>query len=694
MASPSGPIVFGSEVSMADRVSVISPLINMMIEEHDSGESYLGVEAFQEDLIGRVRAAGLMEKKWIMPEWVGVHPDNREKAMLVPIDVHDLLARVAQDGWSFKKWDALACEIPAGPVGQEWRRQNEELAKGSDGLLAPYQGDMLQVLTGRGSHGTAAIRAMTMGAKGIHPEICAEGCVSKSKICERQPSMEQPLSKGCPYDVIKAEMVIASPRLMEILSRTGNAGHSVYRVQTALQHCNRIHQLAVSRQKAGRDVNWNSVAKQACIGMGAEFLDDAKKLMEFVRVWSGGEDGHILKDLEGYERTLKVKRKLYPHDLQSISKVDFVDGGRYIPAMVKALLNAPTADSTGHANLFSNSDYSSLQPAAKARPFAKEANGLICAATSFLNAYGRFDTNVQAKLLSDLEVRCVMHVHQKRCETRASYKSLQHIAKAMYDEAKAMDDKLPTWAKLKSIGDESTITMPSGSLREIRKDGLVADSEMSSRGFVVGAKILKKDAEGSTMYTITVLGDSPKSITVQKDEEDGEEEQEEPFEVDRYEVIASWAVHVVAQEVCFESGEYSDPSLYTDMLIDVWKGHIKSTLIDAFKKSSESKVVVHKAPSVKVVVGKSFKEEALHIVGLTNNITISNKHNNTMLCLGECFEHPTQGTMKAYAAHTCNSQSRRQRVVSPVLRLSPSSSHIGLAQKPSTPRRRIARRPW
>ncbi len=83
--------------------------------------------------------------------------------------------------------------------------------------------------------------------------------------------------------------------------------------------------------------------------------------------------------------------------------------------------------------------------------------------------------------------------------------------------------------------------------------------------------------------------------------------------------------------------------LYSDILIDVWKGHIKSTLIDAFKKSSESKVVVHKEPSVKVVVGKAFKEEALHIVGLTNNITITSKP-NTSLCLGECF-----GSMKAYA---------------------------------------------
>ncbi len=90
---------------------------------------------------------------------------------------------------------------------------------------------------------------------------------------------------------------------------------------------------------------------------------------------------------------------------------------------------------------------------------------MICADNSFLNACGRFESNVQTKLVSDFEVRCVMHVHTKRCETRDSYKSLQHIAKAMYDEGKAMDDKLPTWAKLKSVGDETMTTMPSGSWR-------------------------------------------------------------------------------------------------------------------------------------------------------------------------------------------------------------------------------------
>ena len=103
--------------SIAARVQVLAPIVNSMIEEHDSGTSAIGVEAFQDDLIGRIKAAGLMEERWLKVDGVGVHPDNKEKSMLVPTDVHDLLKRMAKDGWNWSKWDALACEIPANAAG-------------------------------------------------------------------------------------------------------------------------------------------------------------------------------------------------------------------------------------------------------------------------------------------------------------------------------------------------------------------------------------------------------------------------------------------------------------------------------------------------------------------------------------------------------------------------------------------------
>ena len=631
-------IKFDMQMPIADRVTAVAPIINKMIDSFDSADSTVGVEAFQDDLQSRIRAAGLMEKKWLSIDTVGVHPDNREGAMIVPIDMHDLLKRLAKDGWNYSRWEALACEIPANPIGQAWRKANEDLAKGCDGLLAPCQGDALTVLTGRGSHGTAALRAMQFGSKGIHPEVCAGGNVSKSKIIESQPSLEQPLLKGCPYDIIKAELVIACPRLMETLSRTGNAGHSVFRVQTTLQHCNRIHQLAMSRQSSNQAVDWEVIAKHACIGMDDDFLEDAKKLTEFVRIWSGGEDCFILKDLELYERTLRVKRKLYAHDLQALSKIDFTDGQKYIPAMVKALLTAPIADSTGHAILFTNSDYSSLQLNGKARPFAKDANTMMESAYSFLTAYGRFEPNVLAKLLSEFEVRCVMHVHQKRCETRASFKSLQHIAKTLYTDAKMIDERLPAWNKLEPLEVEEKPKMAPKVLREIRKDGSVADSEMKARGFMVGANVMKKS--GTTILKIMAM-DSPKVVTLEDDEGAVET-------IDRHEMISLWAVHVVEQEETFKFGEYTDPSTCSDMLVDVWKGHIKAMLIEAYKKSSEPNIIVHSKPSLKVEAGRSFKEGALTLVGLTNNISITNKSSHDMV-LAECFEHPSHGTMRACA---------------------------------------------
>ena len=118
------------------------------------------------------------------PEEVGVHPDNRERSMLVGIDVQDLLLRIASDGWSWARWDALACERPPNHIGAEWADANKMLAQKSNGLLASYRPDLLKVFTARGSHGTAAVRAVKLGAKSAHDSIASDGMISRSKIVE------------------------------------------------------------------------------------------------------------------------------------------------------------------------------------------------------------------------------------------------------------------------------------------------------------------------------------------------------------------------------------------------------------------------------------------------------------------------------------------------------------------------------
>ena len=148
-----------------------------------------------------------------------------------------LISYQSADGVGASVQQPLCCGIPPNEIGQQWRAFNVQLAKGSDGLLAPVNGDDLEVVTARGSHTTAGVRCMIAGTRGIHERVCVNGRVCKSKITSQQPSMSQPIDKGMRYTVLRWQVVVACPVLMDFLARTGNASHGAERTMTVLQAC-------------------------------------------------------------------------------------------------------------------------------------------------------------------------------------------------------------------------------------------------------------------------------------------------------------------------------------------------------------------------------------------------------------------------------------------------------------------------
>ena len=116
-------------------------------------------------------------------------------------------------------------------------------------------------MTGRGSHGTTALRAAKFGCKSIHPKLAGpNGNISLHKVLELQPSLSEPINNGVMYDIIPGELCIAVPGLFQVLSRIGNAGNDTYRLPTTLQHCNRLHELAVTMTNKDTDeVPWEQV---------------------------------------------------------------------------------------------------------------------------------------------------------------------------------------------------------------------------------------------------------------------------------------------------------------------------------------------------------------------------------------------------------------------------------------------------
>jgi hypothetical protein len=177
---------------------------------------------------------------------------------------------------------------------------------------------------------------VTLGGRSIHAELADQhGQVSKAKLLEMQPSWTEPLEKGVLYKVLPGELELAVPGLLGCLSRIGNASHDVFRQQTTLQMCARIHSVIASKMKsAGNDdVDMTWVAKQACVGNGgASMMPKALQLIDFVKAWSGGREGQHLRDLEKFERSIAVKRKLAPADLQNLAGVDLLHAPKYVPA--------------------------------------------------------------------------------------------------------------------------------------------------------------------------------------------------------------------------------------------------------------------------------------------------------------------------------------------------------------------------
>ena len=317
------------ESSRQDRIDAGLPFFKQCVQMHENGQDDDGCEAMNYALMKKIKECKLMTLQQVQLEHVGTHPDNREKHMLVGIDVQDLLMKFAKKGYNPDIWKALALAIPFGPAGQEWRDANERLVQKSDGLLPAINGDMLSIVCGRGSHGTAALRAGKFGCKSVYSELAdSKGMVSKTKLLDLQSSLREPFDNGCWYQVLPGELELQCPGLFALLSRLGNASNSSFRMQTTLQYCNRIHELATG----STNPNWDMIQKVASHGVPDDMIQHMQKLCSFVKAWGGGSSGSILKDLEAYEKTLQVRRKLAPEHLDALAKLEkqMLEYGRFV----------------------------------------------------------------------------------------------------------------------------------------------------------------------------------------------------------------------------------------------------------------------------------------------------------------------------------------------------------------------------
>ena len=535
------PIACSSEMPIKDRVNLVKDLINEACTFFLSGHDLQGTEAFGVLMLDRIEDVNLLEKKNFDISEVGVHPDNREKSGLVPMDAQDLLLLMYRNGFNPSLLQLLAAYIPATPEGDQWREVNERIARESNGFLPPARSSMMKIVTCCGSHTTAAFRIAKYAAKSAHQELdSGNGTVSMARITERKPSLRKPLENGMEYTVIHADLVTACPQLMHVLSRTGNVSHGVHRVHTTLQ-------MALAVFRAFKQNESKDVCKAvACQAQTPEFVDNFDTLYTFVKAHCGGDDGRYLINLEEFERSVHVKRTISFETLGKLAaiKLHSASGARYVPALIKTYLAAPVSKvKNGVAEILAASDFASLtNKHSKLHASAVDASNLMVKSSVFLEAYASKDAKAFRVAIDTLEQRLVMFVHKIKCQTRKEYSSTSDVLSDFYNEAKTIDPSLPKW----NLVQENVASAPadvSHHFDELNEAGTISDAGLAHKGFKVGTyvELKKKAAEKKSskdVFQIVSLADPAAVITkaVMKDGTLGNEE----FRVPRVELILEY----------------------------------------------------------------------------------------------------------------------------------------------------------
>jgi hypothetical protein len=148
------------QTETARLASLYADKVNHAIAEYELSDQS-GIQTFGAELRKMVKEFGLAVHETMHHSKVCPHEDNRDGELLIPIAVWRLLLMITRKGWSHLECAlALACGIPSNSEGDRWKAKAMKLADQSDGLLAPYRPELLQLATAAGSHTTAVLRLL------------------------------------------------------------------------------------------------------------------------------------------------------------------------------------------------------------------------------------------------------------------------------------------------------------------------------------------------------------------------------------------------------------------------------------------------------------------------------------------------------------------------------------------------------
>ena len=151
------------------------------LHEADEGDKMVRVV---QDVLTFLLERHLVTRMKLPPQYVGVHPCNRDGYGLNAMDVHDLIDSAVDVGFVPAKVQAVGVEIEHEDV----RSWNEQLAASASGLLGVMDGNALKITSLRGSRTNFALRCVAQSVARENPRISVSGRLNLQLLQERDPA--------------------------------------------------------------------------------------------------------------------------------------------------------------------------------------------------------------------------------------------------------------------------------------------------------------------------------------------------------------------------------------------------------------------------------------------------------------------------------------------------------------------------
>jgi hypothetical protein len=344
----------------------------------------------------------------------------------------------------------------------------------------------------------------------VHAELCIDGKLSRAKLVERNPALDEVFERGMWWDVWDAAAEEMYPLLPDVAQRALNAKHVAQQDESNFQVLLRVVSSSERLVKNGR-CPWDIVSKDV-LKSQPKFAEDAPSIIEFAQKWSGLKKGLFTEPMLDFVRSYMPSSRIVPgrtfKQLASLklSAADLCP--RFIHSVLYLQAWCPQEAVVAKvASFVTKADIASLT---KAKRLAD-----MKTAEAHLNKFEGYLKLMPIPLKSQSELRSKVYPHIAAHVLKKTFllefESMDDIFHEAFAAAQKMfesDAKLPKglpsknpWKKTEATSDdeneETTQTVARNAVR-FNSEGSafgVLQMSMEARGYVVGNNV-KCTADG------------------------------------------------------------------------------------------------------------------------------------------------------------------------------------------------------